>query len=238
MKNKFHLPDVGMSFFFLTITLALTSWIASIYGSGEVQNLLSAEGIRWMLGHMVENYITTPSLSVMIFLFMGTGVWVRSGLYDASVRLFHKGKLLSHKERRAMIWAFSAWIIYGLTILATTLIPVNILQSVIGEWANSPFSKGFIFLFSLGIGLAGIIYGYTSDRFRRMKDTFDAMSYHIAHYASYWVGLFFVVQFFSSLEYTHMDNWLNIPESVVNVFFHFFSYVPLLTIFIQRNLTK
>ena len=238
MKNKFHLPDTGMAFFFLTIALSLASWIASIYGSGEVQNLLSAEGIRWMLGHMVENYITAPSLSIMMFLFMGTGVLVRSGLYDASVRFFQKGKLLSHKERRAMIWAFSAWIVYGLTILATTLIPVNILQSVTGTWMNSPFSKGFIYLFSLGIGLAGIVYGYTSDRFRRIQDTFEAMSYHISHYASYWVGLFFVVQFFSSLEYTHIDNWLNIPESVVTAFFHFFSYVPLLNIFLKRNYRK
>lgn len=238
MKNKFHLPDIGMSFFFLTITLSLASWIASIYGLGEVQNLLSAEGIRWMLGHMVENYVTAPSLGIMMILFIGTGVLVRSGLYDASVRFFHKGKLLSHKERRAMFWAFSAWIIYGLTVLGSTLLPGNILQSVTGTWMNSPFSKGFIYLFSLGLGLSGIVYGYTSDNFRQIKDTFEAMSYHISHYASYWVSLFFVVQFFSSLEYTHIDNWLDIPENVVSIFFHFFSYIPLLNILIHHPDTK
>ena len=82
MKNNVGHSRMGLLFFLLTLVLALVSWIGSIYGVGEVQSLLSAEGIRWVLGHVVENYVRCPALGMMLILFMGLGIVVQSGLYD------------------------------------------------------------------------------------------------------------------------------------------------------------
>ena len=44
----------------------------------------------------------------------------------------------------------------------------------------------------------------------------------------YFVVLFFVVQFFSSLEYTCMYEWLGVSKEIVHVVFILCSYFPLL----------
>ena len=68
-SNSWH-GKISLVFFLLTVVLALFSWIASAYGVGEVQSLLSAEGIRCMLVHVLENYVHAPALGIMLVLFM------------------------------------------------------------------------------------------------------------------------------------------------------------------------
>ena len=65
MKSNRFSSTLSIVFFLLTLALALFSWIGSIYGLGEVQSLLSAEGIRWVLGHVVENYVQSPILGMV-----------------------------------------------------------------------------------------------------------------------------------------------------------------------------
>ena len=102
MKNDLGNSRMGLLFFLLTLVVALFSWIGSIYGVGEVQSLFSAEGIRWILGHAVSNYIQCPALGWILILFMGGGIVVKSGLYDILKRCCRKEKQLSRKERRAL----------------------------------------------------------------------------------------------------------------------------------------
>ena len=83
MKTKVAYTGWSAVFFLLTLVLALFSWVGSIYGVGEVQSLLSVEGVRWMLGHVVSNYVQTPALGVVLILLMGVGVVARSGMWDA-----------------------------------------------------------------------------------------------------------------------------------------------------------
>ena len=73
MKSDSWHGRISLTFFLLTVVLALFSWIASVYGVGEVQSLLSAEGVRWMLGHVVENYMHAPALGIVLVLFMEIG---------------------------------------------------------------------------------------------------------------------------------------------------------------------
>ena len=61
MRNNRYLYGWGVAFFLMTVVLALFSWIGSIYGIAEVQSLLSAEGVRWMLNHSVTNYLQAPA---------------------------------------------------------------------------------------------------------------------------------------------------------------------------------
>ena len=112
MKSNRFSSTLSIVFFLLTLALALFSWIGSIYGLGEVQSLLSAEGIRWVLGHVVENYVQSPVLGMVLILFMGLGIVRCSGLYDAVKRFAGRNKLVSRKERRALTLSVGVGMLY------------------------------------------------------------------------------------------------------------------------------
>ena len=227
MKNKEWHSRLSVFFFLLTIALALFSWIGNVYGMSGIQSLLSTEGIRWVLGHVMENYVQTPALGMVLILFMGVGIGLRSGLYDAIRRFLYKGKLLSRRERRALTLSLGVLGLYLMSLGIVMLLPWNLFLSVTGGWVHSPFSKGCIYLLSLGIGLSGMVYGYITNIYRTLWDVVQGMSFLIARQSSYFVTLFFVVQFFSSLEYVGWIAYLGCSEEVLEVIFQLCCYLPM-----------
>lgn len=215
MKSNRFSFTLSIVFFLLTLALALFSWIGSIYGLGEVQSLLSAEGIRWVLGHVVENYMQSPVLGIVLILFMGMGIVLRSGLYDAVKRFAGRNKLLSRKERRALTLAVGVLLLYFAMLVMSMFLPWNLYWNITGGWLHSPFSKGLVYLLSIGMGLGGMVYGYVSDTFRCLSDVMEGMSSLIAERSFTFVSLFFIIQFFSSLEYTHLAEWMNVDDSIL-----------------------
>ena len=213
MKSNRFSSTLSIVFFLLTLALALFSWIGSIYGLGEVQSLLSAEGIRWVLGHVVENYVQSPVLGIVLILFMGMGIVLRSGLYDAVKRFAGRNKLLSRKERRALTLAVGVLLLYFAMLVMSIFLPWNLYWNITGGWLHSPFSKGLVYLVSIGMGLGGMVYGYVSDTFRRLSDVVEGMSLLIAERSFTFVSLFFIIQFFSSLEYTRLA--MNVDDSIL-----------------------
>ena len=213
MKSNRFSSTLSIVFFLLTLALALFSWIGSIYGLGEVQSLLSAEGIRWVLGHVVENYVQSPVLGIVLILFMGIGIVLRSGLYDAVKRFAGRNKLLSRKERRALTLAVGVLLLYFAMLVMSMFLPWNLYWNITGGWLHSPFSKGLVYLLSIGMGLGGMVYGYVSDTFRRFSDVVEGMSLLIAERSFTFVSLFFIIQFFSSLEYTRLA--MNVDDSIL-----------------------
>ena len=213
MKSNRFSSTLSIVFFLLTLALALFSWIGSIYGLGEVQSLLSAEGIRWVLGHVVENYVQSPVLGIVLILFMGVGIVFRSGLYDAVKRFAGRNKLLSRKERRALTLAVGVLLLYFAMLVMSMFLPWNLYWNITGGWLHSPFSKGLVYLLSIGMGLGGMVYGYVSDTFRRFSDVVEGMSLLIAERSFTFVSLFFIIQFFSSLEYTRLA--MNVDDSIL-----------------------
>ena len=229
MKNRRKgFAGWSITFFVLVLGVALFSWIGSIYGIGHIQSLLSAEGVRWLLGHVMSNYMQTPALGIVLVLMMGLGVGMQSGLSNALKRFFQPGTLLSRKERRALMLTFGALAVYVLLVVVSILLPWNIAQGVTGVWLHSPLFKGFIYVLSLGLGLSGLVYGYASDTFLRFSDVFSAMSLLIARNASFFVMLFFLSQFFASLNYTRIDECLGISPGVLSLLSQLCSYIPLI----------
>ncbi|WP_455665515.1 AbgT family transporter [Phocaeicola sp.] len=228
MRNKRNFPHAATVFFLLTVAVALFSWIGSIYGLGKVQSLLSPEGIRWELRHVIENYVRTPALGIVIILFIGCGIAFHSGILGTMGRAIKKRKQISHKEKRALVLAGCTLLIYILMIICTTFAPWTILRSVTGSLTNSPFQKGIYYLVSFGIGISGVVFGYASGRFRTDKDIIKGMSCLFARFADYFVILFFIVQFFSSLMYTNLVEWGGINSQIAHYAFHICCYLPFL----------
>ncbi|MBC2681005.1 TIGR00366 family protein [Corynebacterium sp. 4HC-13] len=90
------LPDPFWLFVIIGGLVTVTSWIGNMAGmhaedpaGGKdivVKNLLSSEGISYMVSNAVENYVTFPALGLIITVMLGVAVAEHSGLISAAVR--------------------------------------------------------------------------------------------------------------------------------------------------------
>ena len=78
------------------------------------------------------------------------------------------------------------------------------------------------------MGLAGMVYGYVSDTFRRLSDVVEGMASLIAERSFSFVSLFFIIQFFSSLEYTRLAEWMSVDERILMILYGFSCVLALL----------
>ena len=223
MKNKESGWHWSVVFFVMTMGLALFSWVGHLYGWEPVQSLLSEEGIRWAMNHVVGDYVQCPALSIVLLMFMGVGIGIRGGLYDAIRRIWGKGMSLSGKERRSLMLSLVVGVGYALVVFFS----VPYLKSVTDTLLHSPFQKGFIYILSFGLGLMGLVYGYASNHFLSLGQVIEAMAHLISRKANYFVSLFFIVQFFSALSYTHFPEWMGLNTIFVDIPFHVCCFLPL-----------
>ena len=79
------MPHPATMFFLLTLAVILLSWIFDVYGlsvlqpqTGEeirVQSLLSPEGIRWLLRHVITNFTGFAPLGLVIVGYVRNRGW-------------------------------------------------------------------------------------------------------------------------------------------------------------------
>jgi len=90
-----RLPDPATLFVIGTGIIMILSWLATsmswevhsdLTGSLISQNLLSSEGIWWLLSNMVNNFITFPPLAIVLVGMLGIGLAERSGFLPALLR--------------------------------------------------------------------------------------------------------------------------------------------------------
>lgn len=91
-----RLPHPFWLFVILAALLALVSWGLAAAGVSAVnpatgktvvaQNLLSADGVRMMVGDAVKNYTSFPPLGTILVVMLGVAVAERSGLLAAVLR--------------------------------------------------------------------------------------------------------------------------------------------------------
>lgn len=201
---KINVPHIATTFFFLTIATVLLSWVGNIYGWHHVRSLLSPEGVRWGLRHTVDTFLHAPILEVVVVLYFGGGLLAYSGLGRTLLRLVSHKHTLTLKERHALYLALVIAVCLLVLLLVMTWGPWAILRAVNGELQGSPFEAGFWYLLSLGIGSCSLFYGFAADTINSDRDVVKGMSWLFTRYGSYFVSLFFIVNFFSVLEYSRL----------------------------------
>lgn len=96
MKNSWRILHPATMFFLLTLAVIFLSWICSVYGLSVVHpqnreiiyvhNLLSPEGIRWILRNVITNFTSFAPLGLVIVAMFGLGVAEHSGFITACLR--------------------------------------------------------------------------------------------------------------------------------------------------------
>ena len=109
----------------------LVSWLFSAaYPTSGVRSLLSAEGLRWLMGHF-SDLLATPLLVWIVLCSIAWGCLSRSCLLHRPT---------NYRERRAQFMALLLLgIIVGVMVLLTA-IPHAVLLSAVGGLWPSPFS--------------------------------------------------------------------------------------------------
>ena len=164
MKSKRYIWHPATVFFLLACLVVFLSWISEVYGmnivrseTGEVirvRSLLSPEGLRWLLRHVVENYVEFRALGPVLLVVAGVSVCLHSGWADACMRKWgwsycHRTsecRQLSRKERRALQNSILVGIVYWIIVLFATFSPWAVLRGIDGGLVRSPFVDGFSFL--------------------------------------------------------------------------------------------
>ena len=105
------MPHPATMFFLLTLAVIFLSWIFDVYGLSvlqpetreeiRVQSLLSPEGIRWLLRHVVTNFTGFAPLGLVIVAMFGIGVAQHSGFIDACIR---RGVRRNRDPWRIILW--------------------------------------------------------------------------------------------------------------------------------------
>ena len=200
-----HFLHPATLFFLLTLLTAFMSWIGSVYGWEGVQSLLSAEGLRWQLRHAVTGFLQAPFLGHLLILAFGAGLWMHSGLGSLCLRLFRKDGRCTRKEKRALCWSAASGAVCVMVGILLAWGPWGIVRSITGGLDNSPLADGCSYLLSLTISLMAMVYAFAVDYYRTDRDVVRGLSYGFVRFASYFITLFFVVQFFTSVHYTGFD---------------------------------
>lgn len=100
--------------------------------------------------------------------------------------------------------------IYIALILWLTFSSYGILRGVNGGLMHSPFIAGILFLLSLGAGITGMAYGFSSGHYRSDNDVIEGLIQPIKLLGVYFVIAFFAAQMFACFEYSHLDKCLAI----------------------------
>lgn len=212
MKNKSGTYIWSLVFLGLAAGIALFSWIAGFYGL-PVQNLLSEEGVRWLLNHVISQYVQSPVLGNALVLLMGLGIGIHGGLFNACARFFQSKNRISGKERRSLFLALAV----GFCYVSVVLCSVPYLMSVVGTFVHSPLYNGLFYILSVGVGLVGVVYGFSSNGYVHIRQVFDGMACLISRFADCWVTLFFVVLFFSITDYIGLADWLMLKKEWIEI---------------------
>lgn len=192
------------------IFVALFSWLGSIYGI-PLQNLLCADGVRWMLRHAVADFQASPVVCVLVLLF-GGGIVVRSGLCKAlSQGVLHLSNFSGHsvrlslRQRRSLMLAVFVLIVYVSMVLAGVYGSHGFLLGIKGDFTHSPLVAGLPILLSAGMGLVGGIYGFSAGSLQTVGDLLQGALMLISRAASTFVLMFLGSLWLSMLDYTAMD---------------------------------
>jgi len=156
MKNRWQMPHPATMFLLLTLAVIIVSWVCDIYGlsitlspSGEeirVQNLLNADGMRWMLQNLITNFTSFTPLGMAVIAIFGLGLANHSGFIDACIRYSRR----KHKNlsRYVIVWVIALGLFSNILGDAGYIILLPIAAAMFRSVGLSP--------------IAGIITAYVS----------------------------------------------------------------------------
>lgn len=233
-------------YFILWLVVVLFSWMDSVYelitlspsSNGEmghtvVQNLLSAESVRWLVRNVIPNFLQSPVGEALLVL-TALGVIDRSGLLSLLFGFVRRRKS-SVKQRRAFIISLFSFLLIVAVLSLSIIRPWGILLGVTGSLSQSPFAHGLLFLVAFVLSVTGIVYGSLSGEFRSTGDVVEGLTHYLSLYASFFLTLFMASQLVACIRYSQLNVMLGIGEESFEYIAQAIYWLPLLYLFFLHH---
>ena len=175
----------------------LGSWIfKAVNPELPLRSLLSAEGIRWMVGSIGDN-LAGRGLVWLLLGSMAFGSVKFCGILDVP----RKWKAMSFWDRFGVMVALAELLVIVVLTLLLTVLPHAVLLGVTGNLYPSSFSKSLFFIVCLSVCLISVSCGVVSSRLCSLEEVCDCLVAGIAYTLPLWLIYVLAIELYASLQF-------------------------------------
>jgi len=175
----------------------LGSWIfKAVNPELPLRSLLSAEGIRWMVGSIGDN-LAGRGLVWLLLGSMAFGSVKFCGILDVP----RKWKAMSFWDRFGVMVALAELLVIVVLTLLLTVLPHAVLLGVTGNLYPSSFSKSLFFIICLSVCFISVSFGVVSSRLRSLEEVCDCLVAGIAYTLPLWLIYVLAIELYASLQF-------------------------------------
>jgi len=175
----------------------LGSWIfKAVNPELPLRSLLSAEGIRWMVGSIGDNRAGRG----LVWLLLGSmafGSVKFCGILDVP----RKWKAMSFWDHFGLMVALAELLVIVVLTLLLTVLPHAVLLGVTGNLYPSSFSKSLFFIICLSVCFISVSFGVVSSRLRSLEEVCDCLVAGIAYTLPLWLIYVLAIELYASLQF-------------------------------------
>ena len=175
----------------------LGSWVLkAVNPELPIRSLLSAEGIRWMVGSIGDN-LAGRGLVWLLLGSMAFGSVKFCGILDVP----RKWKAMSFWDRFGVMVALAELLVIVVLTLLLTVLPHAVLLGVTGNLYPSSFSKSLFFIICLSVCLISVSFGVVSSRLRSLEEVCDCLVAGISYTLPLWLIYVLAIELYASLQF-------------------------------------
>lgn len=166
---------VAVILIIIEVALVIVTWlINAAKPEVPVRSLLSQEGVRWLLGSIIDN-LTNSILVGIILLNMAFGTLKGSGLV-VGIRDIMLRKEPDYRRMFALRVVLMEGIVFLLLLFLLTAMPHAVLLSVTGRLFPSSFSASIVPVLSFIVIVLSLSYGAISGRIRNISEAYSVVA--------------------------------------------------------------
>ena len=175
----------------------LGSWIfKAVNPELPIRSLLSAEGIRWLVGSIGDN-LAGRGLVWLLLGSMAFGSVKFCGILDVP----RKWKAMSFWDRFGVMVALAELLVIVVLTLLLTVLPHAVLLGVTGNLYPSSFSKSLFFIICLSVCFISVSFGVVSSRLRSLEEVCDCLVAGISYTLPLWLIYVLAIELYASLQF-------------------------------------
>jgi len=175
----------------------LGSWIfKAVNPELPLRSLLSAEGIRWMVGSIGDNLAGRG----LVWLLLG-GWAFGPGKFWGFFECPPKGKAMLFWAHFGLMVALAELLVIVVLTLLLTVLPHAVLLGVTGNLYPSSFSKSLFFIICLSVCFISVSFGVVSSRLRSLEEVCDCLVAGIAYTLPLWLIYVLAIELYASLQF-------------------------------------
>ena len=175
----------------------LGSWVLkAVNPELPIRSLLSAEGIRWLVGSIGDN-LAGRGLVWLLLGSMAFGSVKFCGILDVP----RKWKAMSFWDRFGVMVALAELLVIVVLTLLLTVLPHAVLLGVTGNLYPSSFSKSLFFIICLSVCLICVSFGVVSSRLRSLEEVCDCLVAGISYTLPLWLIYVLAIELYASLQF-------------------------------------